>query len=331
MAGGATCLALLFLAAGFDGGTPWAQIGGVSTPRPNLSSNIERPLRYRAEGGDFVIDNGAEVFNRSLYGGHTAFRVEGGDRPEFALYLPGRGGNLRLGTRRGRESRWLHDARPISTRYRPGELLYEIRDLLSEWFQLRPELCRDNRITVAKGSFELQSAVANIAGVLPDGARVTLGDARHWNDLDALLAEPSTAPAEPVAVARMPLDPGGGPSYLALQRVTGSAAVPELKTHGEVGGTSSRPAATRWPARYELDALPRVHAGGQAHFRALREQVLVRTPDPAGHGGISLAARAGDVCGVSRLARPCNARIRARRCGVFITCWMRRGSWAPGR
>lgn len=356
---GAALLALCALAAGaFDAGLAWGQVSGVSTPRPNLNDNIERPLRYRAERGDFVIENGSELFNRSLYGGNTAFRVEGGDRPEFALYLPGRGGNLRLGIRRGQESRWLHDARQIVTRYRPGELLYEIRDPLlgsgnrlelhvlalhatdglvlrwefvaaqgsrerpelvatfggvngergvrdgdigtekvpiSEWFQLRPELCRDNRISVARSSFELQSAAASIAGVFPDRSTLTLGEARHWNDLDALLAHPSSAPAEPVAVARVQLEPGR-PSYLALQRVTGpAAAAPDLKTYGEVGGASSEPAPSRWAARHDREALPGAHADAEAHFRALREQVLVRTPDPyidAAVGALNVAADA---------------------------------------
>jgi hypothetical protein len=97
---------------------------------PNLEHNIERPLRYRPDGADFVIENGAEFFNRPLYGGNTAFRVDGGDKPEFTLYLPGRGGNLRLGVRSPTAGKWLHDAAQITTRYRPGELLYEIRDPL---------------------------------------------------------------------------------------------------------------------------------------------------------------------------------------------------------
>ncbi|HEY0864670.1 MAG TPA: DUF4450 domain-containing protein [Lacunisphaera sp.] len=97
---------------------------------PNLESNIERPLRYRPDGADFVIENGAEFFNRPLYGGNTAFRVDGGDKPEFVLYLPGRGGNLRLGVHTAAGAKWLHDAAAITTRYRPGSLLYEIRDPL---------------------------------------------------------------------------------------------------------------------------------------------------------------------------------------------------------
>jgi hypothetical protein len=97
---------------------------------PNLAGNIGRPLRYRPEGADFVIENGAEFFNRSLYGGDTAFRVDGGDKPEFVLYLPGRGGNLRLAIRSVEGAKWLHDAEHVVTRYRPGQLLYEVRDPL---------------------------------------------------------------------------------------------------------------------------------------------------------------------------------------------------------
>ena len=60
-------------------------------------SGSGRELRYHPEGTDFVIRNGREFFNRALYGGNAGFRVEAGDRPEFAFYLPGRGGNLRVG------------------------------------------------------------------------------------------------------------------------------------------------------------------------------------------------------------------------------------------
>jgi len=97
---------------------------------PNLEGAMEHPLRYRPDGADFLIENGQEFFNRSLYGDNTAFRVDGGDKPEFVLYLPGRGGNLRLGVISASGSKWLHDAAQVVSRYRPGELLYEVRDPL---------------------------------------------------------------------------------------------------------------------------------------------------------------------------------------------------------
>ncbi len=95
---------------------------------PNLESNIDMPLRYRPDGGDFVIENGAEFFNRPLYGGNTAFRVDAGDKPEFSLYLPGRGGNLRLGIRSGAGAKWLSAAQRVTARYRPGGMIYDVRD-----------------------------------------------------------------------------------------------------------------------------------------------------------------------------------------------------------
>lgn len=115
------------LATGALAQTAPSAVGG---PTPNLVGNIERPVRYRPDDGDFVIENGTETFNRPLYGGDTAFRIDGGDKPEFVLYLPGRGGNLRLGVAGAAGARWLHAAQRIVTRYRPGELIYEIRDPL---------------------------------------------------------------------------------------------------------------------------------------------------------------------------------------------------------
>src|SRR5215218_4644891 len=96
----------------------------------NFVGRTARPLRYRPEGTDFRIENGAEFFNRPLYGTNTAFRVDAGDQPEFSLYLPGRGGNLRLGVKAGAGQKWLSDAEQRTTRYRPGAMLYEIRDPL---------------------------------------------------------------------------------------------------------------------------------------------------------------------------------------------------------
>ncbi|HVN41666.1 MAG TPA: DUF4450 domain-containing protein, partial [Steroidobacteraceae bacterium] len=105
-----------------------AQAPGARALAPNLADRIEQPLRYRPEGGDFVIENGSEFFNRPLYGGNTAFRVDAGDKPEFTLYLPGRGGNLRLGLQGAAGAKWLFEAERVTTRYRPGAMLYEVRD-----------------------------------------------------------------------------------------------------------------------------------------------------------------------------------------------------------
>ncbi|HTB62826.1 MAG TPA: DUF4450 domain-containing protein, partial [Opitutales bacterium] len=107
----------------------WLGMGSAHAATAILQDNIDRPLRYTPEGTDFVITNGELFFNRPLYT-NSAFRVDGGDKPEFALYLPGRGGNLRLGIVSGASSKWLNNAAQVVTRYRPGSLLYEISDPL---------------------------------------------------------------------------------------------------------------------------------------------------------------------------------------------------------
>lgn len=96
--------------------------------RPMLQNNLDRPLRYRPEGGDFVIVNGAERFNRPLYGCSSIFRVDAGDQPEFSFYVPGRGGNLRLALLSGETSFWLDEAESIEARYRAGMMVYRIQD-----------------------------------------------------------------------------------------------------------------------------------------------------------------------------------------------------------
>ena len=97
---------------------------------PMLEDNIARPLRYTPIGTDFVITNGREFFNRPLYGNNDSFRVDAGDKPEFSLYLPGHGGNLRLGIQTSTGATWLNDCREIIARYRPGSMVYEVRDPL---------------------------------------------------------------------------------------------------------------------------------------------------------------------------------------------------------
>jgi hypothetical protein len=97
---------------------------------PMLTNNIARPLRYWPINGDFVITNGTEFFNRPLYCDNSAFRVDCGDKPEFSLYVPGRGGNLRPGIKTPAGIKWLNNADKIITKYHAGSMVYEIHDSL---------------------------------------------------------------------------------------------------------------------------------------------------------------------------------------------------------
>jgi hypothetical protein len=88
----------------------------------------QRELRYHPDGRDFVIKNGNRRFTRALYGTNTAFRVEAGDLPEFAMYMPGMGGNLKLGLIDEKGSKWLINSANITAKYRAGSMLYHITD-----------------------------------------------------------------------------------------------------------------------------------------------------------------------------------------------------------
>ncbi len=335
-----------------------AQAPGASRIWPNLENNIDRPLRYRPEGADFVIENGEEFFNRPLYGGNTAFRADGGDKPEFVLYLPGRGGNLRFGLRSAAGTKWLHEAKQIVTRYRPGMMIYEVRDPLlgsgsltlevlalaatdglvvratptdvptgvelcwafggangqkgkrdgdigtesvpiSQWFQLKPEFCKDNVFEIAGRTFTMKSKPATMLGLMPEGATLAVGDATKWNSAaDLLGGVPSAAPTLPVMVGRVPLKSGTA-LYLGLQRIGAEGAkAEELDTYKEVtaerpGVVDKAPAQSSLLPPFAVTDLPRVFSEADAHFAKLRTQISVDTPDAfinAAVGALCVAA-----------------------------------------
>lgn len=92
--------------------------------------NQIRNIHYLPQGKDFILATEKMRFNRALYGTNTAFCVEAGDLPEFALYIPGMGGNFKFGLISGDKSKWLIDAKSIKATYRPGSMLYEIKDTM---------------------------------------------------------------------------------------------------------------------------------------------------------------------------------------------------------
>ena len=342
--------ALLILLSGFLAGT---------APHPVLKNGTARPLRYRPDGRDFLIVNGEEYFNRPLYGSNTAFRVDAGDRPEFTLYLPGRGGNLRIGIEKGGTAKWLSEAQSIVTRYRAAEMIYEIHDPLlgagtlrmtvlalsqteglivravlsgtseptilvwayggasgergsrdgdigtegqpvSRFFQLRPEYCRGNRFEIAGNRMVLYSKTADIAGVFPETAKLSVSDATRWQTWQGLASAVSSAAELPVAIGEAPLLPDR-PAYLDLQRVSLAASHSELapapaaypeRPDARAASERSHRELALLPA-YGVSDLPRVFDEAEAHFRQLADSISVDTPDPfinAAASAIGIAA-----------------------------------------
>ncbi len=338
-----------------------AQQIGATRITPNLAGQLDRHLRYRPEGEDFVIRNGTETFNRPLYGGHTAFRIDGGDRPEFVLYLPGRGGNLRFAVETPAGAVWLHDAAEIETRYRPGELHYDVRDPrwagsgrlqlsvvvsaeteqllvrvrgdglprdarlwfafggvhgergrrdgdigteavpISTWFQLRPEFCAGNRVSLRKGGFAVDGKPGRIEGAADGTVEVAVADADDWADASRLIVDrPANAPMRPVVLGRFSFD-SQPIHHLAFRFTSAAARDRDLAVYEEV---SSAPTTVRASSDAE-DAPPSVAVPSEdpatafvsalGHFAALRGRVTVQSPDPfldAAVGALNVAADA---------------------------------------
>ncbi|HRH46156.1 MAG TPA: DUF4450 domain-containing protein, partial [Pyrinomonadaceae bacterium] len=296
----------------------------------NFIGKIDRPLRYHPENRDFVIENGKEFFNRPLYGGNTAFRVDGGDKPEFLLYLPGRGGNLKFGIKTANGGKWLNDADKIVSRYRAGSLVYEIHDSLigkgvlhltvlatnetegliiraelqnttdkieliwtyggangergrrngdigteavpiSEFFQLKPEICKDNKFSIVSNTFTLESKIANIVGVMPKDAKLSIGDANKWNNLNDLLsANPNNE--FPVIVGRLEIK-SNNQTYFYWQKFAPNTAIKDI---------------------YKIEDLPNVFDKTEKYFRSISEKVVADTPDPFINAAVSALNIAAD-------------------------------------
>lgn len=71
-------------------------------------------LHYIPNGNSVECVNGTVKFNRGLYGAHTGFRVDCSDFPEFGIYMPNMGGNIKFNLPEG-------DCRAV---YTPGRMDY---------------------------------------------------------------------------------------------------------------------------------------------------------------------------------------------------------------
>ncbi len=94
-----------------------------------INTNCQiRDLRYFPDNTDFTTSNSKIKFNRALYGGNSGFRVETGDVPEFAFYLPGMGGNIQLAIEKNKKIKWINDFELIESRFSPGKKTYFLKD-----------------------------------------------------------------------------------------------------------------------------------------------------------------------------------------------------------
>ncbi|WP_300503092.1 DUF4450 domain-containing protein [uncultured Duncaniella sp.] len=87
----------------------------LATALTAVAKSDIRPQHYVPDGNSAVTTDGKSRFNRALYGAHSGFRMDCSDTPEFGIYLPRMGGNLRLTLPEGK----------CTARYTPGRMDYE--------------------------------------------------------------------------------------------------------------------------------------------------------------------------------------------------------------
>lgn len=103
-----------------------ATIGQEKKAVVRLASTIH----YAPNGNSFVLKNGIRKFSIAFYGSNSGYRVETGSLPEFALYIPGTGGNFKPGIQKADKSKWTTTAKTIDSRYALGIMYYKIQDLV---------------------------------------------------------------------------------------------------------------------------------------------------------------------------------------------------------
>ncbi|WP_203558309.1 DUF4450 domain-containing protein [Bacteroides sp. 224] len=111
--------------------TPRKQIGDFieSLSQNDHLRGASRVMQYYPDGEDFVCVNGKNRYTRALYGSHSPFRVETSDRPVFAFYNNGLGGNISftLKTADGTVLP-LDQTAHCEARYTPGKRSYYLTD-----------------------------------------------------------------------------------------------------------------------------------------------------------------------------------------------------------
>lgn len=91
-----------------------------------VADDVPAPVFYFPDGDDIVCVNGTNRYTRALYGGHTAYRLETGDRPLFAVYSKEGCRNIRFLVTACGQTTALEDAGRCEARYGGGTRRYTL-------------------------------------------------------------------------------------------------------------------------------------------------------------------------------------------------------------
>ena len=243
----------------------------------NTATATPRPLHYRpAEGGVETVD-GPGRYNRALYGAHTGFRMECSDVPEFGLYLPRMGGNLRI------EIPYAH----CTARYEAGRMRYRLDDRA----EIEAQVLRDGEDAalwrIANTSHEPLQVALRFGGV---------SDVKFYREGDIGVDKPDCFAFKPEYCAGNRYTVEGCTaeveygrkerSVLRLTLPTDRIVITEhpalqasfVLAPGETRYMAIRPAATH--GDFSPEALSARFAEAEAARARLAGALVIRTPDP---------------------------------------------------
>ncbi|MBD5344677.1 MAG: DUF4450 domain-containing protein [Bacteroides sp.] len=112
-------------------------LGAAISMGCGAESRVSTTLHYVPDGNSAVSTDGVTKFNRGLYGAHSGFRVDCSDMPEFGIYMPRMGGNLRFTLPKG----------TCTATYTPGKMDYEQGGVTIEVQVLRSSDCAMWKLT----------------------------------------------------------------------------------------------------------------------------------------------------------------------------------------
>lgn len=151
---------------------------------------------------------------------------------------------------------------------------------VSRFFKLRPEQCRDNRISTTNSAFIVHGKAATMAGFSPP-AFCEIADAKKWDDLFSMIpisprGQPPVETDTPAVVLRKDINEAK-PIYFMLARVGTNFTFEDL---------------SREYPRQTHEAL---FQAAEERRRAIAKRVVVETPDPfinAAAAALNIAADA---------------------------------------
>ena len=162
---------------------------------------------------------------------------------------------------------------------------------ISEFFQLKPEFCKDNKFTIESNNFTLDGKTLKILGTMPPASKLAIADAASWDRIDNLIASAGKPTETPLLLGEIGL-PTSGSSYFSLLKGK-AVAVSNTKNLNESQQTNDiSEKASSTAERYK--DLPAKFERAENYRKTMVGRVTADTPDPFINAAVAALNIAGD-------------------------------------